>query len=330
MISLLHASAIQKLNALKEPIVTRFAPAPSGYLHLGHLAGALYVKGFAKALDGAMLLRIEDHDRKRSRREYETAILEDLEWLGLSADFGRADEFAGRSDYRQSDREELYDLLYRRLREMYRIYRCDCTRERLSGLGPVYDGRCRNRGINAPNVGYRIVLEDTGIRYCDLFAGELIGYPFRECGDLLLRDRMGNWSYQYAVTVDDFLQGVNLVVRGMDIMESTARQIQLARMIGRCVDPLFAHHPLLIGGDGKKLSKRQFSESIGKLRSGGATPEELIGVAVCSLGFIPDPIPLDFDDAYHAMGFDRISRAARSGTLRPPPPSAPANRPDGP
>lgn len=294
-----------------EPIVTRFAPAPTGYLHAGHVASLLYVTGIARLFDAAVILRIEDHDRQRSRSLFETAILEDIAWLGIRPDFGDPSDFSSVSDYRQSDRLDIYPLFLSRLKRNYSVYRCDCTRKRLDALrGPGgevrYDGRCRDRGIpETTESAVRIVIPGDEIAFDDLILGHAIQNPSAMFGDLLLKDRKGNWSYPFAVVVDDFLQGVNLVIRGEDLFESTAAQIILSRMIGRWDPPLFAHHPLLKDETGRKLSKRFYSESIAELRSDGALPEEVIGKVLYALGAIETPHPADLDEAYASLGLEK-------------------------
>ena len=127
----------------------------------------------------------------------------------------------------------------------------------------AYNGRCRNRGLAAgPGRGLRIVVDPGEERFTDLLLGEQRQDPARQCGDLLLKDRVGNWTYQFAVVVDDLYHGVNLVVRGMDLLQSTGRQIRLARMLGRALPPRFAHHPVILKPSGEKLSKADRDASV--------------------------------------------------------------------
>lgn len=259
---------------------TRFAPAPTGYLHLGHVANALFVWGTARARGAEVLLRIEDHDRTRCRPEYEAALLEDLEWLGFRP--GRSPE----PPLRQSDHPERYAAAVDRLRLAgQQVYACDCSRKDLAAeSGDVpdretpYPGRCRDRGlIPGPGLGLRVRLAPGEECFTDLALGPQHQDPSRQCGDLLVRDRMGNWTYQFAVVVDDLLQGVDLVVRGADLLESTGRQIRLARMLGRPEPPVFLHHPLIRRPSGEKLSKAGRDTAIRELRLQGTTPQELFG-----------------------------------------------------
>ena len=256
-------------------MVTRFAPSPTGYLHLGHVVNAIYVWGLARHVGARVLLRIEDHDRIRCRPEYERAILEDLAWLGF-----RADE----PPVRQSDRSHVYAGALAQLRQKYHVYVCDCSRKQIrQDLGgkageDVYSGRCRTRHLDeAPGRGLRL----------------------EECGDLLIRDRDGNWTYQFCVTVDDLTQGVDLVIRGDDLRASTDRQLQLARMLGRTGTPRFIHHPLLLKPSGEKLSKAAGDTGVREMREAGRSPEEVIGAAAAAVGLLATARPLAASDVGH-------------------------------
>lgn len=278
--------------------LTRFAPAPTGYLHLGHAASAVWVWGVARALGGTVLLRIEDHDRGRSRREYEQAILEDLEWLGLEPDLGLPSEYrGGSSEYRQSDRAAVYERELARLTGAGLVFSCDCSRRRLRESGTDmpnvetrYDGRCRHRGL-APESGrgVRVRMEPGEEQFVDLRLGVLTQTPVEQCGDLLIRDRLGQWTYQFAVTVDDWEEGVNLVVRGEDLLESTGRQLRLARLLGRPSGPRFLHHPLIMSPSGAKLSKANRDTGVRELRVAGVSPEEVLGAAAAATGLLVEP-----------------------------------------
>src|SRR5688572_16968673 len=221
------------------PPLTRFAPSPTGYLHLGHVVNAIYVWGIARALGGRVLLRLEDHDRIRSRAEYEAAILEDLDWLGFAPDVGRHPLM------RQSDTPEIYRDALDALKRTAHVYACDCSRSDIGG--ERYAGRCRTRQLaDEPGRGVRVHFDEKTVHAHDLLAGTLEQTPAEQCGDLLIRDRDGNWTYQFAVTVDDFGHGVTLVVRGADLLASTGRQLMLAGMLGRTSPPVFLHHPLIM------------------------------------------------------------------------------------
>ena len=251
-------------------MITRFAPAPTGYLHLGHVLNALWVWETARAsADGRVLLRIEDHDRQRSRSHFEDAILEDLAWLGFAADGPVV---------RQSERGAIYEAALETLRARGLVYACECSRADIAGQR--YPGTCAAKYLpEKPGLRLRISLDATVEGFDDLRLGPQTQQPSAQCGDLLARDRDGNWTYQFAVVVDDWRQGVDLVVRGEDLLDSTGRQIQLARLLGRSEPPGFLHHPLLMRSAGQKLSKSDGDTGIRELRAKGWTPHDVLRAA---------------------------------------------------
>jgi glutamyl-tRNA synthetase/glutamyl-Q tRNA(Asp) synthetase len=264
--------------------LTRFAPAPTGWLHLGHVLNALYVWNTAREIGCRVMLRIEDHDRERCRREYERGILDDLDWLGFVPDVYPARMFrAGPCEGRQSDRGAVYLDAVEQLRRRQLVYACDCTRRALaavsngeSGAEPRYPGTCRDRGLPLTDgVGWRVRLPDAVESFEDALLGRQAQSPAEQCGDLLIRDRLGNWTYQFAVTVDDWRQGVDLVIRGVDLLASTGRQIQLARLLGRSAPPVYMHHPLVMQTAEQKLSKSDRATGIRDLRAAGWTREQI-------------------------------------------------------
>jgi glutamyl-Q tRNA(Asp) synthetase len=262
---------------VKSPCITRFAPSPTGYLHLGHVVNAIYVWGVARALGGRVLFRIEDHDRIRCRAEYETALLEDLAWLGFEPDLGLDPPL------RQSDTPWVYERALDSLRASTQVYACQCSRRDIGG--DRYDGRCRSRGLEAtPGRGIRVQLGGGAEDFDDALLGRLSQVPAEQCGDLLVRDRDGHWTYQFAVTVDDLRQHVTLVIRGRDLASSTGRQILLARLMGRQNPPVFLHHPLICDDRGAKLSKSARDTGVRELREGGLTAPEVIGMAAARIG----------------------------------------------
>ena len=273
---------------------TRFAPAPTGYLHLGHVANALYVWQTARELGASVLLRIEDHDRQRCRPEYEVALLEDLAWLGFCPALGATDEFRrGSSAYRQSDSGQFYEDALERLQAAgHLVYACDCSRKDEAAqaapdenAGVRYSGHCRERGLApGPGRGLRVVIPATVERFEDLRLGPQRQEPALQCGDVLLRDRLGNWTYQFAVVVDDLRHGIDLVIRGEDLLDSTGRQLSLARMLGRPAPPRFLHHPLILKPGGEKLSKGNRDTSVRDLRAAGMSREQVLRRAAEAVG----------------------------------------------
>lgn len=287
---------------------TRFAPAPTGRLHLGHLANAIYVWGLARRSGGRVLLRIEDHDRQRCRPEYERALLDDLDRLGIAADLPSTDELrAGPSSYRQSDSERAYDEAVARLAGVTAVYACECSRSTFAAwrdvngrvwAGPGCPSGCRSRGLEGgPGRGLRAALGAGDEAWDDLLGGPHAG-PVTGEGDLLLQDRNGNWSYAFCVVVDDLRHGVDLVVRGEDLLDATPAQIRLGQLLGRPESPRFAHHPLIRRPDGSKLSKAEGATSLGELLDSGRTVEELLGEAAARLGLIEQARSLAFDEAW--------------------------------
>jgi glutamyl-tRNA synthetase/glutamyl-Q tRNA(Asp) synthetase len=274
-------------------VVTRFAPAPTGFLHLGHVVNAIYVWGIARAKGGRVLLRIEDHDRTRSRPEYEQAILEDLNGLGFAAD---------EPPVRQSERAALYEAALDRLRAQGLVYACECSRSEIAaarqpGLELRYPGTCRDKHLpERPGLGLRVRLAPSVERFDDLRHGRQEQRPSEESGDLLARDRDGNWTYQFAVTVDDHVQGITHVIRGDDLRSSTGRQIQLARLLGRTSPPRFFHHPLLMKTPTQKLSKADRDTSIREMRADGWAAADLIGRAAARAGLIARERPLSLEE----------------------------------
>ena len=251
-------------------------------------------------------LRIEDHDRERSRTEFDRGIIEDLEWL----------EFLPDATERQSDHADRYwDALG--LSEAGLVYWCGCSRQRIgreAGQNASelrYDGYCRDRALGpGPNRGIRLRLEEGAEVFDDALLGPIRQAPAHQCGDLLVRDRVANWTYQFAVTVDDIVDNVTLVIRGQDLLDSTGRQIRLARLLGRKQPPVFLHHPLVRGADGEKLSKSNHDTGVCELRDAGVSPAEVIGRAAAAAGLIDRARPLSANEV------DRLFRAQWTPELK--------------
>ena len=258
-------------------MLTRFAPAPTGWLHLGHVLNAEHVWG-----SGArVILRIEDHDRERCRGEYDAGIIEDLDWLGYRYE---------RPVVRQSERDAVYRAALATLRAQGLVYACDCTRAQIAArtvdaAGPSrdelrYDGHCRDRGLPlVDGVGWRVRMDPGVERFVDGILGAQQQDPSAQCGDVLIRDRRGNWSYQFVAAVDDFRQGIDLVIRGVDLLASTGRQIRIARLLGRGVAPEFRHHRLIMKSPDQKLSKSDGDTGVRDLRARGWTAAEVRAAA---------------------------------------------------
>jgi glutamyl-Q tRNA(Asp) synthetase len=276
--------------------LTRFAPAPTGYIHLGHVLNAAFVWGLSRAVGGRVLLRIEDHDRQRCRPEYEHALLDDLDWLGFAPDIHPTSEFRqGATAGRQSDRDDAYRAALAPLVERGLVYGCDCTRKQIEGTR--YSGRCRHRGLSpTEGVGWRVRLDDGLETFDDAALGPQRQEPSTQCGDLLIRDRLGNWTYQWAATTDDVRQQISLVIRGEDLLDSTGRQLALARLLGRSVPPIYLHHPLLMKSPTQKLSKSDHDTGVRDLRGAGWTAARVIGHAAWLGGLQPTLAALSAQD----------------------------------
>ncbi len=264
----------------------RFAPTPSGRMHLGNLMAALLAWLDARAQGGVMVLRIEDLDPIRCTKEHARQIMDDLDWLGLDWDEGGL-----APDYMQSCRSEYYERAFEALTARGLTYPCYCSRaERLAVSAPhradgsvVYDGRCARL-----TAAERAVLEAAGRRPAwrvrvpheavtveDGHLGSYTEILDRDCGDFILRRSDGVWAYQLAVVVDDALMGVNHVVRGSDLLPSAPRQAWLHRALG-FPPPRFFHLPLLVDGTGRRLAKRDADMDMAALRD-RFTPGELTG-----------------------------------------------------
>lgn len=259
------------------PIRTRFAPSPTGDLHIGGVRTALFAWLAARASGGQFVLRIEDTDQARSTTESVQAILDGIRWLGLDPDEG---------PYYQSQRMERYREGVCRLLESGQAYRCYCSRERIdqlreqalaSGTKPRYDGHCRNLE-SAPD-GVEPIIRfrnpDSGsVQFRDRVRG-LIDVANTELDDLVIMRADGTPTYNFAVVVDDLDMKINLVVRGDDHINNTPRQINIYRALGS-EPPEFAHVPMILGEDGARLSKRHGAASVMAWREDGYLPEAII------------------------------------------------------
>ncbi|MDT8448862.1 MAG: glutamate--tRNA ligase [Wenzhouxiangellaceae bacterium] len=259
------------------PIRTRFAPSPTGYLHIGGARTALFCWLAARSSGGEFVLRIEDTDRERSTAESVQAILESLAWLELDPDEG---------PYYQSERMQLYRDATDRLLAEGKAYRCYCSRERLEklraeamerGEKPRYDGRCRH--LESPPEGVVPVVRfrnpDSGaVAFTDRVRGP-IAFDNTELDDLVIQRADGTPTYNFAVVVDDLDMRINLVIRGDDHINNTPRQINLYRAL-KAQPPEFAHVPMILGDDGARLSKRHGAVGVLSWRDKGYLPDALV------------------------------------------------------
>lgn len=258
----------------------RFAPSPSGRMHLGNALSAMLAWLSAKHQGGEILLRIEDLDPARSKPEYAEGIMDDFRWLGLHWDRRAAD---------QSKRNDAYAAALFRLKQLDLIYPCYCSRDQLHAASAphasdgrvIYAGTCRNltpeqRAAMTKKPSLRIKLPDCKIRFQDGLQGDVTMNLQREFGDIILRRADGVAAYQLAVVVDDGTEGVTQVVRGRDLLTSTPVQLYLYELL-ELTPPRFYHVPMLLAPDGRRLSKRDRDLDFGYLRM-HFTPEEIIGL----------------------------------------------------
>lgn len=278
----------------------RFAPSPTGYLHEGHLLSALYVWAASHKWNLQVHLRIEDHDRSRARDEYIKSIYEDLAWFGFKWD----------SQSIQSERESVYVRALDSLKARNLVYPCYCSRKQLEAENPkspsgeiVYQGKCFLQPMGNVDVPHnlRVVIPDKVIEWHDIRLGDFCENPKLQCGDFPIRDRDGQWTYQFAVCVDDIDEKITHVVRGEDLRDSTARQIALMELLGRSDPPQYLHHPLIVDPAGKKLSKREMAHSLRQDRISGMQSDELLGRVCFKAGLVGSQEPLSLERALSAV-----------------------------
>lgn len=273
----------------------RFAPSPTGRMHLGNVYAALISWLSARASGGCWLLRIEDLDPQRSKLQYARLIEDDLCWLGLDWDEGGVDALGPSGPYCQSLRSDYYRDALEKLKKTGYTYPCFCTRaDIMATQAPhqtdgriIYGGTCRPAlpaiipDVAAPHAT-RLCVPNSDIRFTDRIFGPQCVNLAKECGDFVLRRADGAWAYQLAVVVDDGLMGVTEVIRGCDLLLSAAQQIYLYNMLD-LPSPEFAHLPLLCNKNGQRLSKRDSSLSMEHMRQ-HMTAEEIIGKAAYCAG----------------------------------------------
>lgn len=303
----------------KQTVVGRFAPSPSGRMHLGNAFSALLAWLSVRSAGGRMVLRLEDLDTARCKPAYCDQIEEDYRWLGLDWDEGGS---AGGEAYYQHSRGAYYAGALRRLEEQGLIYPCFCTRSELHAASAphlsdgttLYSGACRSlspeevaRRTALRRPALRVRVPEREIAFRDGVMGAVQEQLARECGDFILRRSDGVYAYQLAVVVDDALMGVNQVVRGCDLLTSTPRQLWLQERLG-CPHPAYYHVPLLYGADGHRLSKRQRDVDLGALRRAGVRPEELVGRLACWAGLLSRPEPVFPRELVGEFSWERVRK----------------------
>ena len=273
------------------PPVGRFAPTPSGRMHLGNVFAALIAWLSVRSRGGSLVLRMEDLDTQRTSKEFAQILRDDLMWLGLDWD---------EETQPQSQRSEVYQQYFDRLAAQELLYPCYCTRSQLHSVNAphlsdgtyVYPGTCRKltpeqRSAFSRLPAWRVKVPDKLWVVEDLLQGTYRENLLTDCGDFVVRRADGVYVYQLAVTVDDALAGVTEVVRGVDLLSSSPRQMYLQELFG-FPHPTYGHVPLLMAPDGRRLSKRDRDLDLDALRE-KMTAEQLIGILACTAGLLPKP-----------------------------------------
>lgn len=303
----------------------RFAPSPTGRMHLGNAFAGLLCWLGARSEGGELVLRVEDIDPQRSKPEFYGLLAEDFRWLGLDWDEG-PDTGGPRAPYTQQERLPLYDEALRRLVARDAVYPCYCTRKELNkaateavrrNAGRGYPGLCRNltqaerdaREAAGRNAALRCRFPDAVVAFEDLCLGR-VRLDTRELGgDFPVRRTDGVHAYQLAVVVDDIHMGITQVVRGADILDSTPRQILLFELLG-AEPPQFAHVPLLVDTQGKKLSKRHQSLELAALRERGVSPRAVVGYLAHLAGLLDAPRAARPEEFLRGFRFQDVPREA--------------------
>ena len=293
----------------KQKPVGRFAPTPSGRMHLGNVFAALVAWLSIRSRDGSLVLRMEDLDTQRTSEEFAAVLRDDLRWLGLDWDLETAP---------QSQRSGVYDRYFAQLQEMGLLYPCYCTRSQLHNVNAphlsdgtyVYAGTCRNL-IQPPMdrlPAWRVMVPDREYVVEDMCQGTFVQNLSTDCGDFVVRRADGCYVYQLAVTVDDGEAGVTEVVRGMDLLGSAPRQMYLQELFG-FTHPAYGHVPMLLAPDGRRLSKRDRDLDLGQLRQ-RMKPEELIGHLAAAAGLLDRYAPISAAELSGEFTWDKLSGEA--------------------
>ena len=287
-------------------VVGRFAPTPSGRMHLGNVFAALIAWLSVRSRNGEMVLRMEDLDTQRTSGDFAETLRQDLLWLGLDWD---------RETAPQSQRSAVYDEYFEKMADMGLLYPCYCTRSQLHSVNAphlsdgtyVYPGTCRN--LQDPPAGrkpaWRVCVPDKVWSFTDRVHGPYSLNLSTDCGDMVVRRADGVYVYQLAVTVDDGEAGVTEVVRGMDLLSSAPRQMYLQELLG-FAHPEYGHVPMLLAPDGRRLSKRDRDLDLGELRR-RMTPEALIGNLACAAGLIEVYEPVSAAELAKHFSWDMLS-----------------------
>ena len=288
----------------------RFAPTPSGRMHLGNVFAALLAWLSVRSRDGEMVLRMEDLDTQRTSPEYAQILRQDLMWLGLSWD---------RETPPQSQRSRVYDAYFQKLEDLGLLYPCYCTRSQLHGVNAphlsdgtyVYPGTCRNLTQEQRNTfhrapAWRVMVPDRVWQFTDRVQGAYSLNLATDCGDMVMRRADGVYVYQLAVTVDDGEAGVTEVVRGMDLLSSAPRQMYLQELWG-FPHPEYAHVPMLLAPDGRRLSKRDRDLDLGQLQK-FYSPQQILGQLAFSAGLLDRPEAVSAQELATIFSWEKVKK----------------------
>ena len=294
----------------KKQVVGRFAPTPSGRMHLGNVFAALIAWCSVRSQNGEMVLRMEDLDTQRTSEEFAAVLRDDLGWLGLDYD---------RETPAQSKRSAVYDQYFEKMQDLGLLYPCYCTRSQLHSVNAphlsdgtyVYAGTCRNltedqRRSFDRKPAWRVIVPDKIWSLTDRVQGDYALNLATECGDMVVRRADGIYVYQLAVTVDDGEAGVTEVVRGMDLLSSAPRQMYLQELFG-FAHPEYGHVPMLLAPDGRRLSKRDRDVDLGQLRL-RITPEALIGTLAYSSNLIDRNVPISARELAQEFMWEKLRK----------------------
>ncbi len=322
----------------------RYAPSPSGPLHLGNARTGLLAWLQTRLSGGAFVLRMEDLDRPRSRAGSAAGIMDDLRWLGLDWDEG-PDTGGPLGPYDQGRREGLYREALRRLTALDRVYPCFCSRRDIQqaasaphGAQSVYPGTCRDldesavaqrRETTGRAPAWRFRLPDRRAEFHDILIGPVTQELAREVGDFVVRRTDALYAYQLAVVIDDALMGITDVVRGADLLDSTPRQIELFHALELPV-PRFWHVPLMFDDHGQRLAKRDGSQSIAQFRDGGGSAARLVGMLAASVGLVDSGSEVTPSELLQSCDLDRFKRVLRRRRAGDGQPDVTTERQDGP
>lgn len=310
-------------------IRTRFAPSPTGRMHLGNLWIAFLNWLWTRQRGGKIVLRMEDIDRERCRKEYEEGILEDLSWMGLDFDEGPEGTYSYGSAV-QSRRYDIYGTLLSDMEKKGYIYPCYCSRSRIHQVlsaphegedRPVYDGHCRNltaeeRQAMTKQPCWRVRMEESTVSFIDLFYGTMTRTLKAGADDFVVRRADGLVAYQLAVSIDDGDMGITHVFRGNDLLDSAPYQAWLIDKLGYHV-PTYGHLPLLVDTKGMRLSKRQQGITIRELRNRGYRKEDLIGLLLYLAGGLPEPKPVSLREALEDFPFEKLPALKKKHIILP-------------